>query len=149
MAEAGKLGTPPRVTLWSREGCQKTPKAQRLLESFGCAVALRDLEAAPPTEAELRAVVGWLGSSAADLVRWEGPGGRELALGGADDGSVIAAMARTPALVDGPVAIAEEHRAAVLARPPELVVSLLVPRRPEGTTEGDLLRRALQGKPVL
>jgi hypothetical protein len=62
-----------------------------------------------------------------------------------DRETILAELAARPELLENPIAIAAERTRAVVARPPELALCLLIPEAPAGVSESDLMRRLVQG----
>jgi arsenate reductase len=127
-----------KVVLWHNPGCSKSRQARELLVEAGVAFdEVRYLET-PPTEAELRRVLGLLGMTARQLARSGEAPYRELGLGEADEDKTLAALASHPILIERPIVIVEATdpsegppRAAV-GRPPERVLEVVsagVPQR--------------------
>ncbi len=112
------------LIVWHNPRCSKSRQALALLEKHGITPEIRRYLDTPPSAAELREVLGFLGRPAGDLVRKGEAQFRALGLGpesGEDD--LIAAMAAHPILIERPVAILGDR--AVIGRPPETVLDLL------------------------
>ena len=110
------------ITLWHNPRCSKSRAALALLEARGPVSVRRYLEDAPDA-GEISRVLGLLGGPVAALVRDCEPEFGALGLAGADDATLIAAMAAHPRLIQRPVAIGPAR--AVIGRPPEAVMALL------------------------
>jgi arsenate reductase len=141
----------PKITLWHNPDCSKSRRALELLELTECEVELFDYLATPPTPDQLSQLLAWLGSgceplAAHRLARKKEARWNELGLEGADDATVIAALSANPALIERPIAVAPEHGEALIGRPPERVLKLLIPKPPAGMNPEDMLRMALQGR---
>ena len=106
--------------------CSKSRAALALLEENGVTPeVIRYLEA-PPSEAELRALLAKLELPASALVRRGEDEYRALGLGvDASEAELLRAMAAHPRLIERPVVVRGAR--AVLGRPPENVLALLDP----------------------
>lgn len=152
--------SPPRipdVTLWCEVGSTRTERAKTLLERAGARVSIRDLVTSPPSIDELEELLAWLARGPGSRPGRPPADPRDLAGAlafrelGADErrgAPLLRALAARPALIERPIAIAIERRSAIVARPPELALGLLCPEMPAGMTEGDLVRAAIQGRPL-
>jgi arsenate reductase-like glutaredoxin family protein len=140
----------PKITLWWDPTCVRCDRAHSLLTLVGCEVETRDLAKSPPTERELRALAASIargpgrkaGAPPADPREFVRSGRRRTSTGDA----LFAEMAADSDLVERPIAIVLDRKTAVVARPAELALSLLMPEAPEGKTPGDLVRAAVQGR---
>src|SRR5215472_15795286 len=112
------------VVVWYNPRCSKCRGAEELLAEHGVPAQRVFYLDDPPTAAEITRVLGLL--KAADprvLMRTAEPRYAELGLAGASADELIAAMSRYPELIERPVVIWPDR--AVVARPPELLLSLL------------------------
>ncbi|MBW2524038.1 MAG: arsenate reductase (glutaredoxin) [Deltaproteobacteria bacterium] len=141
-----RVPTAPKIILWHAPGCPQSKRALELLELTDCEVETYDYVTQPPTVEQLRELLGHLGCGPRRLARKKEPAYEELGLDEADDEALIAALCRNPNLLQSPIAVAPEHREAVVGRPPELVLQLLIPKLPAGVNAEELLRQAMQGK---
>ena len=112
------------VTIYHNPKCSKSRETLALLRDRGVEPLIVEYLKAPPTAAELRAIVGKLGIRPEQLVR-KGEeiykskyAGRTLT-----DAQWIEAMVNDPILIERPIVIA--GRRAVIGRPPESVLPLL------------------------
>lgn len=141
---------PPKITLWHHPSCSKSRRAQELLGLTDAEVELYDYQAEPPSAERLKELLARLGTKKAhQLARKKEAAWAVLIEGGLvedDDDAVIAALSRQPALIERPIAVAPELGEAIVGRPPELVLKLLIPKLPDGTSAEQLMRMALQGK---
>tara|TARA_R110002096_G_scaffold43519_5_gene117565 strand:+ start:2567 stop:2914 length:348 start_codon:yes stop_codon:yes gene_type:complete len=113
------------VTLWHNPRCSKSRQTLALLEQHGISPDIRLYLEDTPSEAELREVLKKLRfDSARQLMRTGEAGYKEQGLKDeTDEDRLIAAMAKTPKLIERPVAIHGER--AALGRPPEDVLVIL------------------------
>ena len=114
------------MELWHNPRCSKSRAAKALLEERGVTFRERRYLDDPPTAAELDAVLRALGREPWEVARLGEPVAAELGLRDAprDRAAWIAAMVAHPVLIERPVLVAEDGRAA-LGRPPEHVLRLL------------------------
>ena len=130
--------TAPKITLWHNPKCSKSRRALELLEMTDCEVEIYDYQADPPSPEKLRELLGWLGvgtapMAAKQLARKKEAAWTEQGLEHLDDDALVAALCQNPALIERPIAVAAENAEAIVGRPPELVLKLLIPKLPEGT----------------
>ncbi len=114
------------ITIFHNPRCSKSRQALALIEAEGVPHTVVEYLRTPPDRATLEAVVRWLGSSPAELVRTGDAGFADLAI---DEGSltspdrVVDLLAEHPELMQRPLVV--RGRRAVIGRPPERVVELL------------------------
>lgn len=113
------------LTLWHNPRCSKSRQTLALLEQHGFSPNIRYYLEDAPSEAEIREVVKMLRlDSARQLMRTGEDAYKEQGLKHVDDEDrLVAAMAKTPKLIERPVAIHGER--AALGRPPEDVLAIL------------------------
>ncbi|AWH53956.1 arsenate reductase (glutaredoxin) [Stenotrophomonas sp. ESTM1D_MKCIP4_1] len=111
------------VTIWHNPACSNSRGALALIREAGIEPVVVDYLATPPDEATLRAVLAESGLSARDLVRSKEATFAELGLADADEGTLLAAMAGHPRLINRPVV--RTPKGTRLCRPPEIVLELL------------------------
>ena len=112
------------VSIYHNPKCSKSRETLALLRDRGVEPLIVEYLKAPPTAAELKAIVGKLGVQPEQLVR-KGEeiykskyAGRTLT-----DAQWIEAMVNDPILIERPIVIA--GRRAAIGRPPESVLPLL------------------------
>jgi arsenate reductase len=112
------------VVVWYNPRCSKCQGADELLAAHGVpARRVRYLDD-PPARDEIRRVLGLLGASDPRVMMRTGePRYRELGLDDAPPDDLVDAMATYPELIERPIVIRADR--AVVARPPELLLSLL------------------------
>ena len=111
--------------LYHNPRCSKSRGALELLQENGIEPEIIPYLDTPPSEDQLRELLGMLGIPARDLLR---KGEEEYKALGLDDQAVgedeiIAAMAAHPRLIERPVFV--HNGRAVIGRPPEQVLALL------------------------
>ena len=114
------------VVVWYNPQCSKCRGAADLLAAHGVpARRVRYLDD-PPDRREILRVLGLLGATdPRAMMRTGEPRYRELGLDGATPDDLVDAMATYPELIERPIVIRSDR--AVVARPPELLLSLLAP----------------------
>jgi arsenate reductase (glutaredoxin) len=137
---------PPHVTLWHNDDCSKSRRAQELLAMTDCEIELYDYLADPPSVERLQELLVWLGKPAEAIARTKEAAWSELGLAEADGATILEALSRQPALIQRPIAVVAANHEAVIGRPPEMVLKLLIPKLPKGMDPNELMRMAMQGK---
>ncbi len=112
------------ITLWHNPRCSKSRAGLALLEEKGIETKVLRYLDTPPTEEEIRALLGKLGIGARALMRTKEAIYKELGLGDIEDEQqLIAAMAVHPRLIERPVVIRGDK--AVIGRPLENIIELI------------------------
>lgn len=118
--------TEPTVTIYHNPRCSKSREALQLVEANGAPHAVVEYLKTPPDRATLEGLLGRLATPPAALVRTGDAGFGEL---GIDEESlnspaaVVDLLVEHPELMQRPVIVRGD--AAVIARPPELVATVL------------------------
>ncbi len=111
-------------TIYHNPRCSKSRITLSLLEEKGVQPEIVLYLENPPNKKQIKQLLGWLGISAAELVR-RGEGDYKLA--GLDKNSseeeLVTAMAAHPKLIERPIVVKGDR--AVLGRPPENVLELI------------------------
>ncbi|PWE18265.1 arsenate reductase (glutaredoxin) [Marinicauda salina] len=110
---------------WHNPRCTKSREALALLREKGVEPEVREYLKTPPSEAELKALIGKLGlASARDLMRTKEALYKELGLKDeTDEDRLVAAMAENPKLIERPVLI--NGAKAAIGRPPAEILDAL------------------------
>jgi len=115
------------ITIYHNPRCSKSRETFALVEAFaqgnGLAVEVVDYLKSPPTLEQLSVLKDLLGCKAADMVRSNEEDFAALGLAQAGDEALLRAIAAHPKLLQRPIVVYGGR--AVIARPPELVNSLL------------------------
>jgi arsenate reductase len=120
------LDVPADVTVWFNPRCSKARGARDLLTEQGIDLSIYDYLRESPTKAELEAVMVKLGiEDPRAMMRTGEAAYKELDLANADRDELLDAMAGHPILIERPIVIRGDR--AVIARPPERALELLVP----------------------
>lgn len=122
------------VTIWHNPKCGTSRNALAMIRATGTEPTIVEYLKTPPDAATLAAVAKALGGAAA-LMRIKGTPAEELGLVGADDATILAAMAEHPILINRPVVIGP--RGTILARPSEKVLEVLHRSLPADFTKED------------
>jgi arsenate reductase (glutaredoxin) len=118
------------LVLWFDARSSECRRALELLRAHGVEPALRRHLEEPPTQAELRELLGQLGRPAHALLRRDEDEAHALRLSErTPEEELVAAMAAHPRLLDRPIVACDGR--AVLARPPERLLELLPPAAPD------------------
>ncbi|WP_374293897.1 arsenate reductase family protein [Sphingomonas sp.] len=110
-----------KATIYHNPRCSKSREALALLHEAGAEVEIIEYLKSPPTVETLHRLYARAGLSPADGLRRAEPDAKPLA--GADDFTILKAMAINPILIERP--LVETAKGVVLARPPECVRDIL------------------------
>ncbi len=108
--------------IWHNPRCSKSRQTLALLKENGIEPEVILYKDTPPSAADIRAVLEALGKAPIELIRQKDAAFKALGLSGADDETLIKAMAAHPAIIERPV-VRHQGKAA-LGRPPEDVLKL-------------------------
>lgn len=114
------------MELWHNPRCSKSRAAKAILDERGTEYTERRYVDDPPTAEELDAVLTALGKQPWEVARLGEPIAKELGLRDWDHDRArwIAVMIENPILIERPILVADDGRAA-LGRPPEDIEVLL------------------------
>lgn len=118
------------TTLYHNPRCSKSRNALDLLRERGIEPEIVAYLDQPPSADELRELLRLLDTGPRSLLRSSEPEYAELGLAdpSLDDDALIAAMAAHPRLIERPIFVHQGR--AVIGRPPERVLQLLLQERP-------------------
>ncbi len=112
------------VTIYHNPRCSKSRQTLQLLKDNGVDPQVVEYLETPPSEDELKRILGKLGISAADLVRSKESAFKDLGLSkSSTEEELIGAMAANPILIERPIVI--KGGKARIGRPPESVTEIL------------------------
>jgi arsenate reductase (glutaredoxin) len=113
------------VVIYHNPRCSKSRQTLALIQGLGVRPKVVEYLETPPTAEQLKGFLKALGMKPRDLMRKKEPEYRELGLDdpGLSDDALIAAMVRTPRLIERP--IGTKGARVVLGRPPENVLEIL------------------------
>lgn len=111
------------VTIWHNPACSNSRGALKLIRDAGFDPVVIDYLGSPPDAATLRLVLAESRLRAQELIRSKEALFAELGLEGADEATLLAAMAEHPRLINRPVV--RTAKGTRLCRPPETVLEIL------------------------
>ena len=129
---------PQSITIWHNPKCGTSRNVLAMIRASGVEPLVVEYLKTPPDAATLARVAAAVGGAQA-LLRTKGTPAEDLGIIGADDATILAAMATHPILINRPVVITA--KGTILARPSEAILPLLDGVLPPGFTKED-------GKPV-
>jgi arsenate reductase len=123
MGREGSFGM--SVTIYHNPRCSKSRETLKLIEARGIEPNIVEYLKAPPSSAELKAILKKLGLKPQDIIRKGEPLYAELGLKDRklDDDALIALLVKHPILIERPIVVAGGK--AALGRPPESVLKIL------------------------
>ncbi len=110
-----------KATIWHNPRCSKSRAALALLAEAGADVTVIRYLETPPTVETLARLYARAGMTPREGLRKDEAGVKALA--GADDATILVAMAADPILIERP--LVETERGVRLGRPPERVLEIL------------------------
>lgn len=110
-----------KATIYHNPKCSTSRAALALLQEAGAEVTIVDYLKTPPSAAKLGRLYARAGLAPREGLRTKEPAA--LALAGADDAAVLAAMAAQPSLIERP--LVETEKGVRLGRPPETILEVL------------------------
>lgn len=115
----------PRLTIYHNPRCSKSRQTLALLEERGADPLIVDYLKAPPSAAELQAILKKLKMKPRELMRKGEAVYRELGLDNEKlaDEKLIRAMIENPILIERPIVVSGAK--AKIGRPPESVLEIL------------------------
>lgn len=122
------------VTIWHNPNCGTSRNALAMIRATGVEPTIVEYLKTPPDAATLASAAKAVGGAAA-LMRVKGTPAEELGLVGADDATILAAMAKHPILINRPLVIGPNG--TILARPSEKVLEVLDKSLPADFTKED------------
>jgi arsenate reductase len=111
------------VTIYYNPKCETSRNALALIRERGIEPQIIEYLKTPLGKQGLRALIRLMKVPVRDVVRWKEPLAAELKLEGADDDTLIEAMATHPILVNRPIVVTA--KGAMLCRPSETVAEVL------------------------
>ncbi len=113
------------VTIYHNPKCAKSRAALKLLTDRGIKPVVIEYLKMPPSEAELKKLIGMLGIAPRTLLRTKEVEYKQAKLdnAGVSDAQIVKAMAKYPKLIERPIVVAGKK--AALGRPPENVLKIL------------------------
>jgi len=112
-----------KATIWHNPGCGTSRNTLAILEGAGVDLTVIEYLKTPPTAAKLAQLYADAGITPQQGLRLRGTDAEERGLPQADDGTVLAAMAAEPRLIERP--LVETGKGVRLCRPKERVLEIL------------------------
>ena len=115
-----------KVKIFHNPRCSKSRNTFALLEENGVEVDVVDYLKNPPSKSELKKILKLLGMKPRELMRKNEDEYKAQNLGdeSLSDDDLINAMLETPKLIERPIVIVDDKKAAI-GRPPESVLEIL------------------------
>ncbi len=113
------------IKIYHNPRCSKSRQTLSLLEENGVSPEIVEYLISPPSESELKQVLGYLGISPRELIRTGEAEYKDNNLGDTSlsDEQLISAMVAYPKIIQRPVVI--NGKKAAIGRPPEQVLEIL------------------------
>ena len=112
-----------KATIFHNPNCGTSRKTLDILRDSGAEITIREYLKDPPTREELKRLYEQARISPRDGLRAKEPLAAELGLAGANDETILDAMARHPILIERP--LVETDKGARLCRPQDVVREIL------------------------
>jgi len=110
------------LTIYHNSRCSKSRQTLALIEEANQSVNIVEYLKNPLNQAEIRALLVLLAIEPIQMMRTKEAEFIEQQLSGADNNTLITAMANTPKLMERPIVASSER--AIIGRPPENVLTL-------------------------
>jgi arsenate reductase len=120
---AGEEALNMTVTIYHNPSCSNSRKALEIIRAKGIAPEIVEYLKTPLAPNELRALVKKMRVPVREVMRTQEPVYAEMKLDGADDDTLLAAVAAHPILLNRPIVVTD--KGARICRPGETVVDLL------------------------
>ena len=113
------------VTIYHNPQCAKSRATLKLLEDRGLKPRVVEYLKTPPSETELRRLLGLLGLNPRALLRTKEPEYKQAGLDNLElpDTQIVRAMIKFPKLIERPIVVSGGK--AALGRPPENVLKII------------------------
>jgi len=111
------------VTIYHNPRCSKSRQTLELIREEGIEPEIVEYLDTPPSAAELKAILGKLGKSAAEIVRRKEAAEEGIDVGALNEDQLIAALVQHPRAIERPIVVKGD--AARMGRPPESVLEIL------------------------
>ena len=114
------------ITLYHNPSCSKSRQTLSLLKEHGVQPTIIEYLKHPPSISALKKILASLGLSARDLLRTKETEYQTLNLSNPKltESDIITAMHKHPKLIERPIAL--KNQKAVIGRPPEKVLALIL-----------------------
>ncbi|WP_206486371.1 arsenate reductase (glutaredoxin) [Thalassotalea sp. G2M2-11] len=110
------------LTIYHNPRCSKSRQTLSLIEEHNQDVQVVEYLKTPLSVDDIKQLLSYLSVSPVEMMRTKEAEFKEQNLKGADDETLINAMANTPKLIERPIVVKDKN--AVIGRPPENVLAL-------------------------
>lgn len=110
------------LTIYHNPRCSKSRQTLALIEENNQAVTVVEYLKEPLNQDQIKTILNQLNANAIEMMRTKEAEFKEQNLKGADEDTLINAMANTPKLIERPIVVKENK--AIIGRPPENVLTL-------------------------
>lgn len=110
------------LTIYHNPKCSKSRQTLALIEENNQAVTVVEYLKEPLNQDQIKTILNQLNANAIEMMRTKEAEFKEQNLKGADEDTLINAMANTPKLIERPIVVKENK--AIIGRPPENVLTL-------------------------
>tara|TARA_R110001599_G_C12276584_1_gene662531 strand:+ start:18300 stop:18641 length:342 start_codon:yes stop_codon:yes gene_type:complete len=111
------------VTIYHNPRCSKSRQTLALLEDKNVEINVVEYLSTPPSEAELKRILGLLSLSAKDIVRKKEAKEAGIDPAALSEAALIKALVANPMAIERPIVVSGAK--AVLGRPPENVLDII------------------------
>ena len=111
------------LTIYHNPRCSKSRQTLQLIEQHNSPVTIVEYLKTPLSSTEIQTLINLLAIKPIEMMRVKESEFKERNLKGADDQTLIAAMADCPKLIERPIVTTADK--AVIGRPPENVLTLI------------------------
>ena len=111
------------VTIYHNPRCSKSRQTLELIREQGVEPEIVEYLDTPPSAAELKAILGKLGKTAAEIVRKKEAKEEGIDVDALGEDGLIAALAAHPRAIERPIVV--KGSKAAMGRPPESVLDIL------------------------
>lgn len=111
------------VTIYHNPRCSKSRQTLAILEEKGVAHDVVEYLNTPPSQAELKRVLGKLGMKAHDIIRKKEAKEAGIDAASLSEADLIKAMVANPIIIERPIVVSDDK--AVMGRPPENVLDII------------------------
>ena len=112
-----------KVKIYHNPRCSKSRQTLDLIRGNGVEPEVIEYLNSPPTKAEIKEILGFLGLPAREIVRTKEEVFKALDVDLSNDSQVISAISKNPKIMERPIVV--NGAKAVIGRPPENVLEIL------------------------
>lgn len=111
------------LTIYHNPRCSKSRQTLELIKESNVTIEIIEYLKTPLSEGKINALLTKLNCTPLEMMRTKEQEFKDQSLKGAEDSKLIAAMVKTPKLIERP--IVESSDKAIIGRPPENVLTLI------------------------